>query len=74
MDVVNRILTGFPLVGTMPEVSVFEQRPAHQAVIGADPVWLARTAEAARTDLKNQVANTISDDVLRSIYKTTTDK
>ena len=74
MDVIHRMLTGFPLVGTMLEVSVFEQRPLHEVVTGADPVWLARTAEAARADLVNQVANTISDDVLRSIYETTTDK
>ena len=40
LDVCHRLLTGFPPVGTMKEVSVFQQRPTEEIRVGADPVWL----------------------------------
>ena len=55
MDVVHRMLTGLPLVGTMAEVFIFEQRQPDDVLTGADTVWLARSAEASRVDLINQV-------------------
>ena len=58
----------------MAEVPIFEQREPDDVLTGADTVWLARTAEASRADLIDQVVNTRTDDVLRNIYKTTTDK
>ena len=57
----------------MKEVPVFEQRHPDEVVVGADPVWLARTAKASREDLKEQVAQAKVDDTLRDIYQTTTD-
>ena len=36
LDVAHRLLTGFPLVGTMEEISLFEQRPPQEVVAGAD--------------------------------------
>ena len=74
MDVAHRILTGFPLVGTMTEVATFEQRQPDDVLTGADTIWLARTASASRADLIQQVVNTTTDEVFRDIYKTTTDK
>ena len=74
MDVVHRILTGFPLIGPMPEVPLVEQRPPGEALLGADPVWLARTAEVARQNLIDHVSNTKVDDLLRNIHGTTTNE
>ena len=73
MDVVHRILTGFPLVGTMTEIFIFKQRQPGDILTGADTLWLARTAEASRADLIEQVVNTRTDDVPKDIDKTTTD-
>ena len=57
----------------MQETPVFEQRPPQEVVTGSDPEWLARTAAAARESLNEQVAQTANDEVLTSIYQTTTD-
>ena len=43
MDVTHRMLTGFPLVGTMTEAAVFERRLPRDILAGADTIWLART-------------------------------
>ena len=72
MDVIHRCFTGFLLIGAMPEVPIFERRHPDEVILGADPVWIARTAEFARRNLIKQVEDTPVDDVLRDIYKTTT--
>ena len=38
MDVVHRCLTGFPLIGTMPEVPIFEQRKQANFITASDPI------------------------------------
>ena len=72
LDVVHRLLTGFPLVGTMRQTTVFEQRSPKDIIVGADPTWLARTATAARENLREQVTQTANDETLSDIYETTT--
>jgi hypothetical protein len=72
LDVVHRLLTGSPLVGTMRQTTVFEQRSPKDIIVGADPTWLARTATAARENLREQVTQTANDETLSDIYGTTT--
>ena len=49
-DVAFRCYTGFPLVGEMPKIPVFEQRPEEDVIEGADKVWLARIGEKREED------------------------
>ncbi len=72
-DVAFRCCTGFPLVGTMKEVPVFEQRPETEVVQGAHTSWLGRIAKNARKTLIDKVKATPVDEILRAVYKTTTD-
>ena len=69
-----RCYTGFPLVGEMSKVPVFEQRPEEQVLVGADEVWLGRIAREARKTLVAKVAATPADDILRQLWKITTDE
>ena len=66
MDVAHRILTGFPLVGTMTEVATFERRQPDDVLTGADTIWLARTASASRADLIQQVKDAAVDHAVSS--------
>ena len=54
-DVAFRCHTGSPLVGEIPKVPVFEQRPEEEVLRGADPVWLGRVAKDARRTLIERV-------------------
>ena len=74
LNVAFREATGFPLVGDMEQVEVFEGRPYNEVVKGADPTWLARTARVARANLIEKVKQTPVDDTLRAIYDITTNE
>ena len=67
-------LTGFPLVGELESVSVFEQRPFEEVIRGAGVEWLTRTAVTARRDLIEKIRTSKIDDIAREIYKITTDE
>lgn len=58
----------------MPEVLIFEQRQPGEVTTVADPTWVARSAEASRIHLIDQVLKTKVDDTLKTVYKTSIDK
>ncbi len=68
MKVADLMVSGFPVVGLLDEVLLFEKKPAEEATIGADPAWLTHMAKTLRASLIDQVKNAVVDDTHRRLY------
>ena len=71
MKVADLMVSGFPVVGLLDEVLLFEKKPAEEATIGADPAWLTHMAKTLRALLVDQVKNAVVDDTHRRLYDKT---
>ena len=68
LKVADLMMQGFPLVGALDEVDVFEKKFPEDEIVGADPEWLYRTGKMSREALCEHIRSANVDEIARSIY------